>query len=82
MVLQWCVCLAREVYGDSIPPESQYRNRLGQVDIGTDAAPLFTDSLLYKLCYHRYDRVQAEAGKPLGFDRARMKGIGMNKVCT
>ena len=72
-----CPYLAREVYGDSVPPESQYRNKNGQVDIGNDAGIVFTQSILYKLCYYHYNRVQSEPNKPMGYDRARMKAIGM-----
>lgn len=48
----------------------------GQFRVDAGGSPTLLNCMMYKLCYYRFDELQAEYGRPAGYDRARSVEIG------
>jgi hypothetical protein len=49
----------------------------GEFRVDAAGAPALHNSLLYKLCYHRFGQMTTDSGKPTGYDRVRAAEIGV-----
>lgn len=48
----------------------------GQFRVDAGGSPTLLNCMMYKLCYYRFDELQAEYSRPGGYDRARNVEIG------
>jgi dolichyl-diphosphooligosaccharide--protein glycosyltransferase len=62
-------------------PEIRERDYLsnGEYRVDDKAAPALTNSLMYKLSYYRFEKLQAD-GYPMGYDRTRKVQISSKKI--
>jgi dolichyl-diphosphooligosaccharide--protein glycosyltransferase len=63
-----------------MPGERDFLSGGGNFDVGPGGAPKLLDCVAYKLCYHKFDQMHTEYGKPAGYDRARQKEIGNKNI--
>ena len=76
--LLWMVRIAGGVF-PSAPREAEYFSG-GRFRVDAGGSPALLNSLMYKLCYHRFDEVRTDPGSPLGFDRARRVVAGRGGI--
>lgn len=65
--------------GSTIEPalqERSFQSAGGDMRVDQAGSPALLNSLLYKLCYHRFGHVTTDAGRPGGWDRVRQQEIG------
>lgn len=60
--------------------ESDYFNSQGQYRVDHSVSPRMAQSLMYKMCYHRFGGVQVHYGRPAGYDMVRGCEIGNKNV--
>jgi dolichyl-diphosphooligosaccharide--protein glycosyltransferase len=48
----------------------------GQYRMDKGGSPVMLNSLMYKLCYYRFDEISTQYGRPAGFDLARNVEVG------
>ena len=70
-------CVLSSAGGGVFPQlkESDYLSN-GQFRIDKGGAPAMLNSLMYKLCYHRFDEASRPPDKPSGYDMTRNVEIG------
>ncbi|KAI6173511.1 Dolichyl-diphosphooligosaccharide--protein glycotransferase [Aphelenchoides besseyi] len=56
--------------------EQDYFTKNGEFRIDKGGSPTMLNSVMYRLCYHRFGGVYTEHGRPTGFDRVRHAEIG------
>jgi len=74
----WMVRIGGGVYPDKIKEEDYYGD--GQYRVDAKATPTMLNSLMYKLSYYKFDRMNTEYNKPTGFDRVRSVEIGRKGI--
>lgn len=73
--LLWMVRIGSNVFPDSIN-EKRYFTTKSEFRVDSGGAPTLLNSLMYKLCYHKFGQITTDFGKPTGYDRVRKAEIG------
>ncbi|GAB0489980.1 hypothetical protein MMPV_001207 [Pyropia vietnamensis] len=60
--------------------EKEYLSTQGSYVVDSRAGKALKKSLLYKLCYYRFDEMSTVAGQPPGFDRVRNAVVGVKDI--
>lgn len=60
--------------------EKEYLSNQGSYVVDERAGKALKKSLLYKLCYYRFDEMSTVAGQPPGFDRVRNTVVGVKDI--
>lgn len=60
--------------------EKEYLSNQGSYVVDSRAGKALKKSLLYKLCYYRFDEMSTVAGQPPGFDRVRNMVVGVKDI--
>jgi dolichyl-diphosphooligosaccharide--protein glycosyltransferase len=75
----WPVRIGGGVFPNDMPHENEYFNSAG-FDIGPQGSPTLHNCVAYKLCYYRFGELQTSYGRPLGYDMARNKEVGVKRI--
>jgi len=70
----WMVRIAGST--DPNVKEKEYYSANNEYRIDKEASPLMLNTLMYKMCYWRFNEVYTEHGRPTGYDRVRNAEIG------
>lgn len=60
--------------------EHEYYDSRGQFNIGEGGSETLLNSVMYSLCYYRFDEVPSQMGQPGGFDRVRHQLVGRRNI--
>lgn len=60
--------------------EKDYLSTQGSYVVDDRAGKALKKSLLYKLCYYRFDEMSTVAGQPAGYDRVRNTVVGVKDI--
>lgn len=74
----WMVRISGGIFPEVV--EADYMNAQGAYRIDNSVSPRMVNSLMYKMCYHRFGQVQIHYGRPAGFDMVRGSEIGNKHV--
>ncbi|KAI6186127.1 Dolichyl-diphosphooligosaccharide--protein glycotransferase [Aphelenchoides besseyi] len=72
----WMVRIAEGEH-PKIIREGDYFTESGEYSVGAQASKTMTDSIMYRMSYHRFGEVRMGYNQPGGFDRTRGYAIGL-----